>query len=437
MEECRRRGLYDVADEDWEGYKRERVAEIRAGSIAPREMQLNNGKSIQYQCIVLPDGGRMLTYFDITGLKQTEDALRRHLAAMEAAMDGMAILGKDGRYEYLNAAHVRIFGYDDPQELIGQSWRRICDETEHEEMEAVAFEALSREGRWSGEGTGVRKDGSTFSHEVSLTAMQGGGLICVVRDITERRARDAALRDAKMRAEEASRAKSYFLANMSHEVRTPLNAVLGYTELMLDGIYGPFPEKAQSVLQRVQLNGKHLLALINDILDLSKVEAGELAISAEPFSMPAVVHSALAATEGLARAKGIELRADLPRDLPTGFGDERRLTQVLLNLIGNAIKFTEAGCVDVGVRVAGERFRISVADTGAGIAEEDLERIFESFQQGSGAIANRTGGTGLGLAISKRIAELHGGTIRVRSQLGKGSVFTVELPIAQRARQAA
>lgn len=431
MAEARLRGLYDVPDSGWEAYKSERIAEIRGGNVGPRELQLNNGKTIQYQCIALPDGGRMLTYFDITGLKRTEEALRRHLAAMEAAMDGMAILGKDGTYEYLNAAHVRVFGYDSPDELIGGTWHRFCHPDERRQMEEVAFETLAKEGRWRGEGIGIRKDGSEFPYDVSLTAMQGGGLICVVRDISERQAREAALQEAKRIAEEASRAKSFFLANMSHEVRTPLNAVLGYTELMLDGIYGPFPEKAKNVLHRVQLNGKHLLALINDVLDLSKVEAGELAIASEPVSMSGVVHSALAATEALARAKGIELRADVPSCLATGFGDERRLTQVLVNLVGNAIKFTESGSVEVRVRQDDERFLIAVEDTGSGIAEEDRERIFESFQQGSDAIASQSGGTGLGLAISKRIVELHGGTIRVSSEVGRGSTFTIDLPIGR------
>jgi PAS domain S-box-containing protein len=429
MEETRSRGLYSVPDSEWEAYREFRVSEIQKGGIPPRELQLSNGRTIQYQCIALPDGGRMLTYFDITDLKRTEEALRRHLAAMEAAMDGMAILTKNQTYEYVNAAHLRIFGYTDPSEMIGKSWKMLYRPEDVHEVEVEAFSALAQTGRWSGEGIGRKRDGSIFPYEVSLTAIEGGGLICVVRDITERHARDAALQEAKRNAEEASLAKSHFLANMSHEVRTPLNAVLGYTELMLDGIYGPFPERARSVLQRVQFNGKHLLSLINDILDLSKVEAGELAVACEPYSMAMVVHSALTATEALANAKGLELRSVVPERLPGGFGDERRLTQVLLNLLGNAIKFTEKGHVEVSVRATDERFEISVADTGIGIAEADRERIFESFQQGSGAIADKAGGTGLGLAISKRIVELHGGSISVRSEVGQGSTFVIDLPI--------
>jgi PAS domain S-box-containing protein len=429
MEQSHSSGLYNVPESEWLRYKKERIAEIRNGNVAPRELQLSNGKSVRYQCIALPDGGRMLTYFDMTDLKRTEAALRRHLAAMEAAMDGMAILSPDGTYEYVNEAHLRIFGYTKPEDLVGFTWRKLFRPEDCQEVENVALATLVREGRYRGEGIGRRADGSLFPHEVSLTSIADGGLVCVVRDITERHAREAALEEARRSAEEASRAKSYFLANMSHEVRTPLNAVLGYTELMLDGIYGPFPERARNVLDRVQLNGKHLLALINDILDLSKVEAGELAVATESLSMAAVVHAALAATETMARAKGIELRVNIADRLPDGFGDERRLTQVLLNLIGNAIKFTDEGVIEVTVVESGDGFRIHVADTGSGIDEADQKRIFESFQQGKSAMAAQAGGTGLGLSISKRIIELHGGSIEVRSEVGRGSIFTVHLPI--------
>jgi PAS domain S-box-containing protein len=429
MEQSRELGIYDIPADGWECYKSHRLEEIRNGHVAPTDMRLRDGKIVQYRCIALPDGGRMLTYFDITQLKRIEEILRRHLAAMEAAMDGMAILTPDATYEYLNAAHLRIFGYGAPSELIGKSWGMLYSDKERERLETEGLPKLFRDGRWSGEAVGLRRDGSTFPHDVSLTMIQNGGLICVVRDISERHAREEALREAKLHAEEANRTKSQFLANMSHELRTPLNAVLGYTELLRDGLYGPLPDKAYGVLERVQANGRHLLALINDVLDLSKIEAGELSISCEPFSVPGLVRTAIAAMEPLAKIKALELRVSLPEELPTGHGDERRLTQVLLNLIGNAIKFTEAGWIEVTARVLDGWLQISVADTGVGISLEDQSQIFDAFQQGSNAVTSGRGGTGLGLAISKRIVEMHHGSISVHSEIGRGSAFVIELPL--------
>jgi len=227
----------------------------------------------------------------------------------------------------------------------------------------------------------------------------------------------------------ASQHKSQFLANMSHELRTPLNAILGYAELLVDGIYGELSEKARGVLERVQSNGKHLLGLINDVLDLSKIEAGQLTLAVDDYAMPAVVHSVVSATESLAKAKGLALETSVPKDLPLGSGDERRLTQVVLNLVGNAIKFTDKGSVAIAVTCANRRFDLAVSDTGPGIAEADQARIFEEFQQVDNSNTRRKGGTGLGLSISKKIVELHGGTITVESELGKGSTFHVVIPV--------
>jgi signal transduction histidine kinase len=230
----------------------------------------------------------------------------------------------------------------------------------------------------------------------------------------------------------ASRHKSQFLANMSHELRTPLNAILGYSELLIDGIYGEPPEKFRGVLDRVQSNGRHLLGLINDVLDLSKIEAGQLVLTVDEYSMAALVKSVVAATESLARTKGLELTAAVQEGLPLGRGDERRLTQVLLNLVGNAIKFTDRGSVEIAARAEGGRFQVSVRDTGPGIAEADQARIFEEFQQVDATSTRKKGGTGLGLAIAKRIVEMHGGAVMVESALGAGSTFRMTVPIRVR-----
>jgi len=229
--------------------------------------------------------------------------------------------------------------------------------------------------------------------------------------------------------ESASKHKSQFLANMSHELRTPLNAILGYTELILDNIYGEVGEKVRDILVRLEKSGRHLLALINDVLDLSKIEAGQLTLALSEYSMSDVVQTVATAVEALAAEKHLALQVTVAPGLPLGRGDERRLSQVLLNLVGNAIKFTEAGEVRVEVRAADGAFRVAVADTGPGIAPEDQEKIFQEFQQVDSSSTRKKGGTGLGLSIAKRIVELHGGRIGVESSPGQGSTFWFTLPV--------
>jgi len=228
--------------------------------------------------------------------------------------------------------------------------------------------------------------------------------------------------------ETASRHKSQFLANMSHELRTPLNAILGYTELILDNVYGDVSEKVRDVLARLEQSGRHLLALINDVLDLSKIEAGHLTLSLSEYSMQDVVQTVFTGVEALAAEKGLVLKTTVVPDLPTGYGDERRLHQVLLNLVGNAIKFTEAGEVDIEAKAFDSAFLVVVSDTGPGIPPPDQAKIFEEFRQVDSTSTRKKGGTGLGLSISKRIVEMHGGRIWVDSTPGKGSVFSFTIP---------
>jgi signal transduction histidine kinase len=216
---------------------------------------------------------------------------------------------------------------------------------------------------------------------------------------------------------------------MSHELRTPLNAILGYSELIVDGIYGPLPERMREVLERVDASGRHLLGLVNDVLDLSKIEAGQLVLVLADYSMKEIVETVMASLDALAIEKGLILAVELAPDLPTGRGDQRRLLQVLLNLVGNAIKFTEEGGVGVEVAVTGPAFEVSVRDSGPGIAPADQERIFEEFQQADTSTTRPKGGTGLGLAIARRIVALHGGRLWVESVLGEGATFRFSVPV--------
>ena len=229
--------------------------------------------------------------------------------------------------------------------------------------------------------------------------------------------------------EVANNHKSQFLAHVSHELRTPLNAILGYTELILDDIYGEVPEKIRTILQRVEKNGRHLLALINDVLDLSKIDAGSITLIQSDYSMEETARAAATNVASLAAAKHLALKIEVPTGLPRARGDERRTMQVLLNLLGNAIKFTDSGEVTLKVAVSDGAFLVSVADTGPGIEESDQEKIFEEFHQSEIARMSRKGGSGLGLPISKRFIELQGGQIGVKSTPGQGSTFWFTLPI--------
>lgn len=265
-------------------------------------------------------------------------------------------------------------------------------------------------------------------------ALQNARLYAQIKDHAEEleqrvEERTQALQAANLELEAASRHKSQFLANMSHELRTPLNAILGYAELILDEIYGEVPETIREVLGRVDKSGRHLLGLINDVLDISKIEAGELSLSLNDYSMKEVAQTVFTAVESLAAEKKLALKVTVPPDLPRGRGDERRIAQVLLNLVGNAIKFTEVGEVRIQAQAADGAFLVSVADTGTGIALGDQQKIFEEFQQIDNSITKTKGGTGLGLAIAKRIIEMHGGRIWVESTPGQGSTFSFTVPV--------
>ena len=238
------------------------------------------------------------------------------------------------------------------------------------------------------------------------------------------------IQEKSRQVEEASKHKSQFLANMSHELRTPLNAILGYAELVLDGIYRATPpEKMRNVLERIQTNGKHLLGLINDVLDLSKIEAGQLVLSLNDYSIKDMMQGVYVAVEPLAGNKKLNFKLEVPPDLPPARGDERRLSQVLLNLVGNAIKFTDTGEVAMKASTANGSYTVAVEDTGPGIAESDQAKILKNFSSRRARIPRPRAAPASALAIAKRIVEMHGGRLWVESTLSSGSTFFFTVPL--------
>jgi PAS domain S-box-containing protein len=372
--------------------------------------------------------------------KQAEKALRQSeeqtRLIVQSALDAVITMDAQGLITGWNPQAGTIFGWS-REDAIGRRLAETIIPPQYREAHHRGLQQFLA----TGEGpllnkrieiAALHRDGHEFPVELTISPLQSGETITFsgfIRDISERKRAEAELQQAKDAAEAASHAKSAFLANMSHELATPLNAILGYNELILDNIYGEVPEKIRDVLERVQGRGRHLLGLINDVLDISKMEEGKLALSLIDYSMREVVQTVITAVEVFAAEKNLTLKVTVPPDLPLGKGDDRRLTQVLLNLVGNGIKFTDAGEVRVEVRVSNGAFLVSVADTGPGISDAHYQKIFEEFQQVDSSSTRQKGGTGLGLSIAKKIIELHGGRIWVESSLGRGCTFWFTLPI--------
>jgi len=376
-------------------------------------------------------------------LREIAVARQRLVDAVESISEGFALYDKDdllvlsnSRYrELLHPDKENIFPSGTPFAKIirAAAERGLVSEAEGRIDEWVAHRLAQHH---NPTGPHVQRRDKDLWIQISERKTEDGGTVAVYTDISELKQHEIELAKlveelevARDNAKEADRAKSKFLATMSHELRTPMNAILGYTELIIDNIYGDVPEKIQEVLKRVEKNGRHLLNLINDVLDLSKIEAGRLTLSLNDYSMRDAIQTALTSVEALAVEKNLDLKVMVPKDLTTGKGDEQRIAQVILNLLGNAIKFTEHGEVKVEATVSNKTFLVSVSDTGPGLSEADQKKIFEEFQQADESITRKKGGTGLGLSISKKIVEMHGGRIWVESTLGKGSTFWFALPI--------
>ncbi|MDB4893512.1 MAG: hypothetical protein JWL61_5367, partial [Gemmatimonadetes bacterium] len=285
------------------------------------------------------------------------------------------------------------------------------------------------------EWTHLRHDGTQFQVEVTLTPMRMHGrevILAVWHDITERKAVEDALRMAKDAAESANKTKSEFMTRMNHELRTPLTAIIGFSNILLKGRKGPLTPEAQIYAERILDNGMHLLSVINQILDVAKVEAGHMEMDRDTVAVDTLVNETLAMLESTADAKGLVMRKEIPSRVTPIVTDVAKLRQILINLVGNAIKFTTDG--EVLVRVvtdsrSGRPREIVVRDTGIGIPVERQGKIFDPFEQGDSSTRREFGGTGLGLSIVKTFAQLIGATVDVDSEVGVGTTFTVRLPL--------
>jgi PAS domain S-box-containing protein len=384
---------------------------------------------------------------------------KRFRELLEAAPDAIMQVDAEGRIILLNRVTEDMFGYT-RDELLGQPVEVLIPQELHaRHAEHRAHYRQRPLTRTMGSGLaleGIRKDGSRFPVEISLSPSateEGFRVTAIIRDTTERRLAEDRLRRVReeytqrlaesnaeleltnRELERANRLKTEFLASMSHELRTPLHTIIGFSELLAEELEGPLNEKQQRFVQHIHTDSLHLLELINDVLDISKIEADRLELRPEAFDFTALVAESLASVRSLAEAKSHHLETAV--DVPTAVeADRLRIKQVLVNLLSNAIKFTpEKGRIRVEARLQELFLVVSVSDTGVGIPAEEHDSIFEKFHQVGATTKGVREGTGLGLAITKRLVEQHGGMIRVDSQPLQGSTFLFTLPLKSAGRE--
>jgi len=414
---------------------------------------------------------------DITERKRAANAEKesreRFHTLFEYAPDGIFISSPDGNYIEVNRAGAELLGYS-REELIG---KQISDIVDQEQRVNTEWGKVNTNTLNNSEWSIKRKDKSTFIGEVYSTILPDGNILRIIRDITERKDTEKKLHDyhenlgklieertsevekksaeleenqeallnlvddlsqksielerAKLKAESADQLKSAFLATMSHELRTPLNSIIGFTGMLLQELPGPLNDEQKKQLRMTQKSGRHLLSLINDILDLSKIEAGQLNLSTDRFKISDVIQNVIDLSKPFAISKNLLLTAKVDPEIPEIVSDQFRVQQVIINLVNNALKFTEIGSVKVEAFKTGRHLVVRVIDTGMGIEASQIDALFKPFIQIDTGITRKHEGTGLGLSISKKLMTMLGGTISVESKPEKGSIFSIELPFGK------
>ena len=376
-----------------------------------------------------------------TDRKRVEDALRkseaRTSAIVNSATDAIITIDEFGVIESFNPASESIFGFT-ADEALGQNIKILVPSSDRQKHDGY----LARYRRTgvahivggSREVTALRMNGATFPAEITISEVFVGGLRIftgIIRDITQRQRDQDALVVAKEEAEIASRAKSEFLANMSHELRTPLNAIIGFSEMLSRGYRGDLTEKQSEYVRDIRESGAHLLDLINEILDLTKIEAGRINLFEEEVNLSGVIRAAMRIVKKRADAAELRLSASIVPDVPDVRADQRMVKQILLNLLSNALKFTPHGgeILVTACRGRDNCVELAVKDTGIRIAADDVERVMQPFEQVDSKLARRYEGSGLGLPLVRSMTELHGGTLRLDSRPGAGTTVTVRFPI--------
>ena len=368
----------------------------------------------------------------VDNARLTLERLNLYAAIIEETRESVAVQDINGKYIFVNRSYEQLRGYT-KEELLSKDFHDNYPPDELSRREK-AFEEILETGYWRGELSFINKEGTvvpTLCTTVLLRDKQGEPqcVVGLMTDMTDNKKFERQLLEAKLEAEKANRAKSHFLANMSHEIRTPMNALIGFTDILLQDE----TDRAKiNILEVMKKSGNILLELINGILDLSKIEAGKHDLLYRPFNIVNTLKSIKEMFNSMAREKGLTYLIKLPEEMPSSvLGDERSLKQVLLNILGNAFKFTEKGSITITVQYSDGLVSFSIADTGIGIEKEKQEDIFTAFKQAHNTISNGFGGTGLGLAISRQLIQLMGGSITVESVPGRGSVFSVTIPMPE------